>query len=159
MACCKRVLIRRVAVAFALPVAGWASAGCGALIGVDPGDPIDPAPEPTVALDDPSIGTGAGERHATDAASEPSNAKAEAGTASSPASPDENAEASATSVSEGPGEQDAMAASSGPTMSQPMSNPSPDAAPKGDADPLTACPKGDQGGGGPGKGPAPGCNS
>ncbi len=154
MACCKRLPIWPVAVAIALSVAGWASAGCGALIGVDPGDPIDPAPGSTVTLDDPSIG--AGDDQATDAASEPS--KAEAGTASSPASPDEDAEASATSVAEGPGEPDPMAESSGPSMPQARSNPSPEAAPKGDAD-ASACPKGDQGGGGSGKGPGPGCMS
>ncbi len=57
MACCNRAPMIRVAVAFALVVASWTGAGCGALIGVDLGEPIDLDANPSPAtLDEAGIG-------------------------------------------------------------------------------------------------------
>src|ERR1700733_4613181 len=57
MACCNRALMMRGAVAFALAVASWATAGCGALIGVDLGEPNDLDANPSRStLDEAGIG-------------------------------------------------------------------------------------------------------
>jgi len=170
----KWVPTRRLAGAFALAVAAWASAGCGALIGVDPGDPIDPDRAPTPAtLDDPTGSASPADLQdppTADAAAEVRVPQADAGT-DTPFSeaPDDDAQPSRTADAGAPGAddatpgaKDAMAASTvQPVMApQPTMNPAP--APGGDVDASTACSqKGDQGGSGSGsgKGPGPGCKS
>ena len=63
-----RVLTARPGVAFALAAAAWCSAGCGALIGVDPGEGLDFDANPAPAtLDD--AGPSEPDRPATEEAS------------------------------------------------------------------------------------------
>jgi hypothetical protein len=67
---CKRLLIVGHSVAFALATA-WTSAGCGALIGLDPGEPIGIDANPSEAsLDDASLDMPA-DRSSPEAGDEP----------------------------------------------------------------------------------------
>jgi hypothetical protein len=170
MAGSKWVLTRRVARASAIAGAFWAAAGCGALIGLDPGDPMNPDRAPTPAtLDDPSVSASPADSQdpaTADPASDAAGPQADAGTVTHSEAPGDDAQAPRVGDSQAPaagdatGAQDAMAASTvlPAEALQPMTSSGP--GPGGDVDASTACPKkGDPGGDGfgSGKGPGPGC--
>jgi hypothetical protein len=157
---CKWGLTARIAGTFAIAGACWATAGCGALIGLDPGDPLVTHDPPTPATsDDPGVSASPADSQdppMTDAASEASAPQADAGTVMTGSDASDDDVQAPAAVVVATGAQDAMAASTVPPA---MTGSGP--GPGGDVDASTACPKGDQGGdgSGPGKGPGPGCKS
>ncbi|HEX4446000.1 MAG TPA: hypothetical protein VH044_04665 [Polyangiaceae bacterium] len=168
---CNRVLIARPGVAFALAAAAWCSAGCGALIGVDPGEVLDFDANPAPAtLDD--AGPSAPDRPALEEASaEPagdaSTAQARGEDAASATAPTST---SAPVIPDASSTPPATTTGSPAATAVPPAATAPPAAPEAGTTDASACKSGkggndgnDGNGGGPGgsnangHGPGPGC--